>query len=84
MQDNPLSLPCFRFALVQPVPNGTTLALYREGLDVLRRLEGPLAPVVVIGPYRFPYTCSPQGRFPVAPALKSLERGLASSPRAWY
>ena len=34
------------------MPNGTTLALYQEGLDVLRLIEGPLAPVVVIGPYR--------------------------------
>ncbi len=37
---------------MQPVPNGTTLALYEEGLQVLRLIEGPVSPVVVIGPYR--------------------------------
>lgn len=30
----------------------TKLTLQREGLDVLRGIKGPIAPVVVIGPYR--------------------------------
>lgn len=41
-----------RFALVQPIQDATRLNLEKNGLDVLRRIKGPVAPVVVIGPYR--------------------------------
>ena len=43
---------CFRFAIVSPIEGQTKLQLEQEGLDVLRRLKGPVSPVVVIGPYR--------------------------------
>ncbi|GAB4814626.1 hypothetical protein N2152v2_001672 [Parachlorella kessleri] len=40
------------FALVHPVTDHTQLELDEEGLSVLQRIPGPVAPVVVIGPYR--------------------------------
>ena len=40
------------FAVVSPVDGHTKLQLESEGLDIIRSLEGPLSPVVVIGPYR--------------------------------
>ncbi|KAK9908714.1 hypothetical protein WJX75_001863 [Coccomyxa subellipsoidea] len=40
------------FALVQPIQDATKLSLKEDGLEVLRRIKGPVAPVVVIGPYR--------------------------------
>lgn len=45
------ALPC-RFALVHPVTDHTKLAVDEEGLAMLERLPGPIAPVFVIGPYR--------------------------------
>ena len=41
-----------RFAIVQPVADKTSLQLESEGLAVLRGITSPVAPVVVIGPYR--------------------------------
>jgi len=38
--------------LVSPIDGHTKLQLEKEGLDLIRSLEGPLSPVVVIGPYR--------------------------------
>lgn len=40
------------YAIVHPVSDHTKLLLDDGGLDVLRRIKGPVAPVVVIGPYR--------------------------------
>ncbi|CAL8460728.1 g259 [Coccomyxa elongata] len=40
------------FALVQPIQDATKLSLEEGGLRVLREIKGPVAPVVVIGPYR--------------------------------
>ncbi|CAK0744999.1 hypothetical protein CVIRNUC_001589 [Coccomyxa viridis] len=40
------------FAIVQPVADKTSLQLESEGLAVLRGITSPVAPVVVIGPYR--------------------------------
>lgn len=42
----------FRFAIVSPIDGHTKLQLEPEGLDIIRNLEGPFSPVVVIGPYR--------------------------------
>jgi hypothetical protein len=41
-----------RVSLVEPVPSSTKLKVNRDGLAILRTIEGPVAPVVVIGPYR--------------------------------
>ena len=41
-----------RFAIVSPIDGHTKLQLEKEGVDLIRGLEGPLSPVVVIGPYR--------------------------------
>jgi hypothetical protein len=43
--------PC-RVSLVEPIPNSTKLRLNPAGLDALRKLPAPIAPVIVIGPYR--------------------------------
>ena len=43
---------CYRFSVVSPVEGHTKLQLEADGLQMLRRLRGPVAPVVVIGPYR--------------------------------
>lgn len=40
------------YAIVHPVSDHTKLLVDNDGLDVLRRINGPVAPVVVIGPYR--------------------------------
>eukprot|EP00877_Chromochloris_zofingiensis_P014120 jgi/Chrzof1/8962/Cz03g31040.t1 len=40
------------YALVVPVPSSSRLALAEEGLQVLSSITQPIAPVVVIGPYR--------------------------------
>jgi hypothetical protein len=37
---------------VQPIADKTSLHLESEGLAVLRKITSPVAPVVVIGPYR--------------------------------
>ncbi len=37
---------------MQQVPGHSHLQLVEEGLEVLRGVAGPIAPVVVIGPYR--------------------------------
>lgn len=37
---------------MRPVEDHTKLDIDPAGLDILRRLTGPVAPVVVIGPYR--------------------------------
>ncbi|PNW71646.1 hypothetical protein CHLRE_16g663050v5 [Chlamydomonas reinhardtii] len=39
-------------ALVLPVESRSQLAVQEEGLELLRSIQGPVAPVVVIGPYR--------------------------------
>ncbi|KAG2451674.1 hypothetical protein HYH02_003454 [Chlamydomonas schloesseri] len=39
-------------ALVLPVDSRSQLAVQPEGLELLRSIRGPVAPVVVIGPYR--------------------------------
>ena len=41
-----------RFSLILPVEGHTKLAVDPSGLAVLRKLKGPVVPVVVIGPYR--------------------------------
>jgi Guanylate-binding protein, N-terminal domain len=41
-----------RLAVVRPVQDHTKLAIDEEGLRAIRRFEGPVVPVVVIGPYR--------------------------------
>lgn len=41
-----------RYAIVQPIADKTSLHLESEGLAVLRDIQTPVAPVVVIGPYR--------------------------------
>ena len=38
--------------MVSPIEGHTKLQLEQDGLNILRSLRGPLAPVVVIGPYR--------------------------------
>lgn len=46
-------LGCGRYALVLPVDSHKSqLKVQREGLDLLASIDGPIAPVVVIGPYR--------------------------------
>jgi hypothetical protein len=40
------------YAIVQPIADKTSLHLESEGLAVLRKITSPVAPVVVIGPYR--------------------------------
>ena len=40
------------YALVQPVPGRSQLQLSEQGLQILREVAGPVAPIVVIGPYR--------------------------------
>ena len=46
--------PCAacRFAVVQPMDDHSKLMVQQEGLDVLRRIQGTVCPVAVIGPYR--------------------------------
>lgn len=46
-----LQLVC-RFAIVHPLEDHTKLELDEAGLAVLERIPGPIAPLVVIGPYR--------------------------------
>jgi hypothetical protein len=41
-----------RVSLVEPVPDTTKLKVNPAGLAGLRELKGPIAPIVVIGPYR--------------------------------
>jgi hypothetical protein len=41
-----------RVSVIEPVPNSTKLRVSDAGLQVLRKMPGLLAPVVVIGPYR--------------------------------
>jgi hypothetical protein len=41
-----------RVAIVEPVAGSTRLAVSAAGLKVLRGIEGPVAPIIVIGPYR--------------------------------
>lgn len=48
---NELRIVC-RFAIVQPVEGDSKLQLMDEGMAVLKKIRGPIAPVVVIGPYR--------------------------------
>lgn len=38
--------------IVEQVPGHSQLRTVDEGLDLLRSVRGPIAPVVVIGPYR--------------------------------
>lgn len=38
--------------ILRPLPDHTTLEVVEEGLQFLRDIKGPIAPVVVIGPYR--------------------------------
>ena len=40
------------YAIVQPIADKTSLHLESEGLAALRDITSPVAPVVVIGPYR--------------------------------
>ncbi|KAK9810109.1 hypothetical protein WJX72_005008 [[Myrmecia] bisecta] len=40
------------FAVVEPIEGHTKLQLNEAGLDTLRKILGPVLPVVVIGPYR--------------------------------
>jgi len=40
------------YALVQPVPGRSQLQLSEQGIQILREVTGPVAPIVVIGPYR--------------------------------
>lgn len=37
---------------MSPINGHTKLQLEEEGLEIIRNLEGPFSPVVVIGPYR--------------------------------
>lgn len=41
-----------RVPLVLPVVGNSKLEMQQEGIDLLNSLEGAIAPVVVIGPYR--------------------------------
>lgn len=41
-----------RYALVNPVPGTSHLKVADEGIQLLNSIEGPVAPIVVIGPYR--------------------------------
>ena len=41
-----------RVPLVLPVPGKSQLRLEQEGVDLLTSIDLPVAPVVVIGPYR--------------------------------
>lgn len=41
-----------RYPIVRPAPGSTKLAVSEEGLRFLENLQGPVAPVIVIGPYR--------------------------------
>lgn len=43
--------PC-RYALVNPVPSTSHLQVAQEGLQFLESIDKPVAPIVVIGPYR--------------------------------
>ncbi|KAK9810969.1 hypothetical protein WJX73_001870 [Symbiochloris irregularis] len=40
------------FSVIAPVEGHTRLSVSEEGLDVLRKISGPVVPVIVIGPYR--------------------------------
>ena len=42
----------YRVSLVEPLPNSTKLKVNPEGIAALQQLTGPIAPIVVIGPYR--------------------------------
>ena len=44
-----LASPRTRVALVLPVESRSQLAVQEEGLELLRSIQGPVAPVVVIG-----------------------------------
>jgi hypothetical protein len=46
------AFPSCSYALVHPVPGRSQLQLSQEGLQILREVTGPVAPIVVIGPYR--------------------------------
>lgn len=48
----PISVLICSFAIVHPVEDHTKLTLDKEGLDRLKSITGPVAPVVIIGPYR--------------------------------
>lgn len=37
---------------MEPIPGSTKLKVNEQGIAALRALSGPLAPVMVIGPYR--------------------------------
>ena len=41
-----------RVSIVEPVPDSTKLHVNEAGLQLLRSIEGHVAPIVVIGPYR--------------------------------
>lgn len=41
-----------RVSLVEPIPGSTKLKVNEHGIAALRAISGPLAPVMVIGPYR--------------------------------
>ena len=41
-----------RYSVVQPVEGHSKLTVDEEGLAVISQIEGPVIPVVVIGPYR--------------------------------
>jgi len=43
---------CHRYALVNPVSSTSHLQVAQEGLQLLESIDSPVAPVVVIGPYR--------------------------------
>jgi hypothetical protein len=40
------------YALVNPVPSTSHLQVAQEGLQLLESIDTPVAPIVVIGPYR--------------------------------
>lgn len=40
------------YALVNPVPSTSHLQVAQEGLALLESIDKPVAPIVVIGPYR--------------------------------
>ena len=42
----------YRYALVNPVPSTSHLQVAKEGLQLLESMDAPVAPIVVIGPYR--------------------------------
>jgi hypothetical protein len=43
---------CCRYALVNPVAGTSHLKVADEGIALLNSIDGPVSPIVVIGPYR--------------------------------